>query len=62
LTIPGSVPPPSAFGGGCRFAGRCPFVVERCRAEEPPLAALAPGHRAACWRAPLERHLGEVAG
>ncbi len=62
LTIPGSVPPPSAFGDGCRFAGRCPFVVERCRAEEPPLAALAPGHRVACWRAPLELHLGEVAG
>jgi oligopeptide/dipeptide ABC transporter ATP-binding protein len=62
VTIPGSVPPPSAFGNGCRFAGRCPFAIERCRTEAPPLAALAPDHRVACWRAPLERHLGEPAG
>jgi peptide/nickel transport system ATP-binding protein len=61
VTIPGSVPPPAAFGKGCRFAGRCPFAIERCRAEAPPLTALAPGHRAACWRAPLERHVGGAA-
>ena len=26
---------------------------ERCAAERPPLAELAPGHRAACWH-PVE--------
>ena len=31
---------------------RCPFALERCRAEEPPLREMAPdGHRVACHRA-----------
>ncbi|MEZ5864332.1 MAG: ABC transporter ATP-binding protein [Geminicoccaceae bacterium] len=60
VTIPGSVPPPRAFGRGCRFAGRCPFALERCRAEEPPLDHLAPAHQGACWRVPLELHLREL--
>jgi peptide/nickel transport system ATP-binding protein len=34
---------------GCRFAPRCPFVIERCE-QSPPLAQTRPGHRAACWR------------
>ena len=49
-TIEGAVPRPSAFGEGCRFAGRCPLAIERCRREAPPLAEQAPGHSAACWR------------
>jgi peptide/nickel transport system ATP-binding protein len=57
LTIPGSVPPPDAFPAGCRFSSRCPFALDRCRAAEPPLAALAPGHGVACWRAPVELHV-----
>jgi peptide/nickel transport system ATP-binding protein len=39
-------PPP-----GCRFAPRCPFAVERCLAETPPLRELEPGRWAACHRA-----------
>jgi oligopeptide/dipeptide ABC transporter ATP-binding protein len=54
-TIEGTVPSPRAWPAGCRFAPRCPFVVERCRAEAPPLAEVAPGHVAACWQAPLDR-------
>ena len=34
---------------GCRFHPRCPFRVDRCFHEEPPLEELRPGHRAACW-------------
>lgn len=34
----------------CPFAPRCPFVVDRCRAERPPLQPIAPHHAAACWR------------
>ena len=40
---------PRATAGGCPFHARCPkarFPV--CSAEAPPLAALAPGHMAAC--------------
>jgi len=32
----------------CRFFGRCPRQVERCRQEAPQLRELRPGHFAAC--------------
>lgn len=35
---------------GCRFAPRCPFAVERCRAESPPLRRINSQRAAACWR------------
>jgi oligopeptide/dipeptide ABC transporter ATP-binding protein len=54
-TIEGTVPSPSAWPPGCRFAPRCPFAVARCGTEAPPLAPLGQGHRAACWQAPLDR-------
>jgi oligopeptide/dipeptide ABC transporter ATP-binding protein len=49
--IEGQVPPPSQFGPGCRFAGRCPVADAQCHAAAPPLAEVAPGHAAACWHA-----------
>ncbi|MCK9717621.1 ABC transporter ATP-binding protein [Pseudomonas syringae pv. syringae] len=57
-TINGRVPTPAEMPGGCRFAGRCPFVIQRCRDERPPLLEFSPGHFAACIRAPLEQHVG----
>ena len=51
--IEGQVPNPLAPVTGCRFHPRCPFVIERCRREGPPLMTIAGGHDAACWRAPL---------
>lgn len=53
-TIPGSVPPPWVKINGCRFASRCPLADDRCRTQDPELRDLAPGHRVACWKAPLE--------
>jgi peptide/nickel transport system ATP-binding protein len=48
--IPGSPPDLSDLPVGCNFASRCPFVMDRCRREEPPLAPLAEGDRTvACW-------------
>jgi peptide/nickel transport system ATP-binding protein len=55
-SIEGTVPDLRTPPPGCRFAPRCPFAVARC-AEQPPLAELAPAHRAACWRAPLDQVL-----
>ncbi len=52
-SIPGRMPAPGTAGPGCRFAPRCPFVAEIC-AQPPPMRAMAPGHVAACWRAPVE--------
>ncbi len=57
-TINGRVPTPAEMPNGCRFAGRCPFVIQRCREERPPLLELSPGHFSACIRAPLEQHVG----
>jgi peptide/nickel transport system ATP-binding protein len=61
LSIDGSVPPPFAMPGGCRFNPRCPFAVSDCRAEDPPMRVMAPGHAAACLRAPIEAPMGLAA-
>jgi peptide/nickel transport system ATP-binding protein len=37
LGIPGSPPDLLHPPEGCRFAPRCPFVMERCRAAQPAL-------------------------
>jgi peptide/nickel transport system ATP-binding protein len=49
--IPGFPPDLRALPAGCVFNPRCPYVMDRCRTEAPPLLALAPsGDRlAACW-------------
>jgi peptide/nickel transport system ATP-binding protein len=51
--IEGQVPNPLAPVTGCRFHPRCPFVIDRCRNEEPPVVDVGSGHEAACWRVPL---------
>ena len=53
-TIEGTVPSPNNQPAGCRFAPRCPFADQRCRLDPPPLRDIAPGHRVACWKAPVE--------
>lgn len=61
-TIAGSVPPPQRFPVGCRFATRCPFAEARCFEAVPPLVETGtPGHRVACFKAPLEDHVGGLA-
>lgn len=52
VSIPGSVPPAHAVVGACTFAARCEWAVDRCRAGEPPLLEVAPGHASACVRLP----------
>jgi len=51
--IEGVVPDAAALPHGCRFHPRCPFAVEKCSLEAPPLAQVGAGHSVACWRAPL---------
>jgi phosphonate C-P lyase system protein PhnK len=50
--IPGQVPPPDAMPAGCRFAPRCRYAAEPCRAASPPLAPRGPDRAAACIRTP----------
>ncbi len=47
--IPGSVPNLLNLFAGCKFANRCPEVMDRCRSEEPPLFAAGDGHFSRCW-------------
>jgi len=35
---------------GCSFAPRCPFVIDRCTRQTPPLMQVAGEHESACWR------------
>jgi oligopeptide/dipeptide ABC transporter ATP-binding protein len=44
--IGSAIDPPA----GCRFAPRCPYATDACRARRPELAAAAPGgsHFVAC--------------
>jgi len=51
--IEGFVPDAAALPSGCRFHPRCPFAVEKCRQELPPLLEVGKHHQAACWLAPL---------
>jgi peptide/nickel transport system ATP-binding protein len=51
--IEGQVPGLGESRAGCSFEPRCPFAVDRCRAEIPVLNAIEKKHEAACWRAPL---------
>jgi peptide/nickel transport system ATP-binding protein len=46
--IRGQVPPLTGKFDHCRFADRCDFAFDRCRAEAPALLEPLPGHRARC--------------
>jgi peptide/nickel transport system ATP-binding protein len=46
--IAGSVPSLLDPPLGCRFAARCHYAMDACRAAEPPLHEAAPGHKVAC--------------
>jgi oligopeptide/dipeptide ABC transporter ATP-binding protein len=44
--------PPALFDlpPGCRFAPRCQYADDRCRAEYPPTYTSPTGHDVSCWR------------
>ena len=45
----------------CRFANRCPRVIERCRVEDPRLVPeLGDGHAVACFNWSLTPALGSA--
>ncbi len=48
-SIPGTLPDLREEIAGCRFAGRCTRVQDRCRTAPPPLRAGTEGQGFACW-------------
>jgi oligopeptide/dipeptide ABC transporter ATP-binding protein len=46
--LQGDVPSPINPPSGCHFHTRCPYAVDRCRAEAPALREVKPGHWVAC--------------
>ncbi len=48
LSIPGLPPDLTNPPAGCRFAARCRFATDQCRAQEPPLTGSGE-HFFACW-------------
>lgn len=48
--IEGNVPAATQFPTGCRFNNRCPYVIQRCRDEEPTYEILPElQHGVGCW-------------
>ncbi len=47
--IEGVVPNPLNMPQGCRFNPRCPYAMDKCREEEPPLVDVGEGRYSACW-------------
>ena len=47
--IPGTVPMLAEMPEGCRFAPRCPHVMDICRRQNPDLFFLSERRRCRCW-------------
>jgi peptide/nickel transport system ATP-binding protein len=47
--IDGAMPRLTEMPAGCAFHPRCPRVLDRCRAQRPPIETVAAGHDVACW-------------
>ncbi|MCZ2256970.1 ABC transporter ATP-binding protein [Sporosarcina sp. G11-34] len=48
-TIKGTVPPAYNFPKGCRFATRCPYVMDKCKESNPELKKIGPDHFVRCF-------------
>ena len=52
IVLPGDPPSPMNPPIGCRFHPRCPYMIDACKAEVPPLVDWGGNHFAACIRVP----------
>jgi len=51
VTVEGTVPPPTAWPAGCRFATRCPVAIDECSAQPVALES-GTGRARRCIREP----------
>ncbi|NMS88363.1 ABC transporter ATP-binding protein [Clostridioides difficile] len=50
ISILGSPPNLSNLPVGCSFSKRCPYCMQICLREDPPLFEVSNSHSASCWR------------
>lgn len=48
VVLKGEIPSPVNPKPGCRFAGRCPKAMDRCRSQTPEMQEVKPSHFVAC--------------
>jgi len=49
ITMPGNPPDLVNPPPGCRFEDRCPYVMDICKEQFPPLLSHRDGQKSACW-------------
>jgi oligopeptide/dipeptide ABC transporter ATP-binding protein len=49
IVLSGDLPSPVSPPAGCAFHTRCPYAMDRCRQEKPPMKEMEPGHFVACY-------------
>ena len=49
--LEGEIANPANPPAGCYFHPRCPFAVDKCLVEAPPLQEISPGRLVSCHRA-----------
>ena len=49
IILRGEPPSPINPPPGCRFHPRCPYAMDICKREEPPMIEVKIGHRVWCW-------------
>jgi oligopeptide transport system ATP-binding protein len=52
IMLPGDPPSPMNPPVGCRFHPRCPYMIDACKAQVPPLVDWTDNHHVACIRVP----------
>ena len=57
--LQGEIPSPIDLPPGCPLHARCPWARPECNASVPPLEAVLPGRRVACFRAREENGVGD---
>jgi peptide/nickel transport system ATP-binding protein len=62
LPILGQPPSLIRVPPGCAFNPRCPYVLDRCKVEEPPLTAVGTNdrHLSACWLSHNKSERGRI--
>lgn len=49
VILSGDLPSPQNPPKGCKFHTRCPYVMDKCKCEEPQLKEITKGHKVRCF-------------